>query len=102
AVGVDLFLHYDGTTWTSVTPPPAGVFSAGTWQALWGTSASDIWAAGINGAMAHYNGTTWTAVSDGGNHVFSLWGTSSSDVYAVGGLNNGAAANMMHYNGTSW
>ncbi len=71
---------------------------------VWGTSASDVFAAGGplgNGgssAMLHYDGTSWTTLAPGGTET--LWwthGTSDTDVWAVG--ENGR---ITHYDGTSF
>jgi hypothetical protein len=82
AVGtIGTILHYNGTTWSSV--------SSGTTQSLrgvWGTSASDVWAVGGSGTILHYNGTSWLSVTSGTRTqtLFGTWGTSSSNVWAVG------------------
>src|SRR5262249_27816784 len=34
-------------------------------KALWGTSATDVWAVGANGAIVHYDGKTWTPQKSG-------------------------------------
>ena len=60
---------------------------------LWGTSASDMWAFGIN-AAAHYDGSAWTTSSMFA--VTAATGTSASDIWAAG---DDAIA---HWDGTSW
>jgi hypothetical protein len=80
--GGGTILHFNGTTWSSV--------SSGTTQDLigvWGTFASDVWAVGTtNGTILHYNGTSWSSIASGTTQFLAgVWGTSSSDVWAVGG-----------------
>jgi len=91
-VGGTIF-HYDGASWSSVSP--------GTTQRLsgvWGSAASDVWAVGDNGTIVHYNGTSWSTVSSGTSQALvGVWGSSASDVWAVG--NSGT---ILHYDGTGW
>lgn len=87
----------------SITTVTAGTFvwssiPMDTLRGVWGTSASDVWAAGQNGAIVHYNGTSWSSVSSPTSQgLVSVWAASASDVWAVG--YSGA---IVHYNGTSW
>jgi hypothetical protein len=61
ASGYSIF-HYDGNLWTTLVQPA----HAGTaFQALWGTSASDVWVAGggVFGSateILHWDGANWT------------------------------------------
>lgn len=45
------FEHYDGTTWTISLPPRDVIY-----RGVHGTSATDIWAVGDDGAIAHFGG----------------------------------------------
>ena len=66
-------------------------------DAVWASSATDVWAATI-GTMLHYNGTTWSnAYVADDDSLSGVWGTGPSNVYAVG--QNGSIA---HFNGSSW
>jgi hypothetical protein len=67
-------------------------------QAIWGTSASDVWIGGSLGALVHYDGSTWSTVSGlGSGDISGIWGSSSTDVYVVN-----RAGEIWHYNGSSW
>jgi hypothetical protein len=65
-----LLAHYDGTTWTAVTPPALPGDVEG--DAVDDASPNDVWAVGTNlfpskrvgdvGVALHYNGTTWKSV----------------------------------------
>jgi hypothetical protein len=55
-----LVMHFDGTTWTKMPR-----VTTKNLYSVWGTSHSDVWAAGFNYSTAesvllHYNGSTWT------------------------------------------
>jgi hypothetical protein len=81
-----MMLHYDGTSWSTVSIGTVPIL----WS-IWGSSASNVWAVGDNGAILHYNGTSWSSASSPTLQLLnSVWGTSSSDVWAVGGYTVGA------------
>jgi hypothetical protein len=66
--------------------------------AVWGSSQTDVFAVGRNGAIVHYDGTAWTAESPGrAGHLYDVWGSGPNNVYGVGetGL-------VMDYDGASW
>ena len=67
--------------------------------ALWGTSPSDVFAAGASGAVAHYDGAAWsTSVIAGTSaNLSGLWGSAHDDVYAVG-----SGGTIAHYDGRAW
>ena len=67
--------------------------------AIWGTSATDVFAVGNLGIILHYNGTAWLPMSSGisGADLTAVWGISPAEVYAVG-----FAGNILKYNGTNW
>jgi hypothetical protein len=71
---------------------PAG---SDNFNAVWGSSETDVFAVGDSGKVFHFNGTTWSLMAS--NTVlplYGVWGTSDSDVFAVG--KNGT---IIHYNG---
>ena len=68
--------------------------------AVWGSSGSDVFAAGSNTTLLHFNGTSWSVVFSGGTPPIDLtgiWGTSGSDVFLVGEFGV-----IVHYDGTTW
>ncbi|HVD61074.1 MAG TPA: hypothetical protein VNC11_09415 [Gemmatimonadaceae bacterium] len=85
-----------GQSWTAV--PSGTVMNI---RAVWGSSAANVWAVGIDfgGAVQHYDGSTWSKVQTNKNTVLlkAVWGSSASDVWAVGD-----AQTIMHFNGTGW
>ncbi|MDF2692356.1 MAG: hypothetical protein K0S65_739 [Labilithrix sp.] len=62
-------------------------------RSIWGSSASDVWAVGVDGHTRHTDITTtdagvptWTVVDSQTSFDFwRVWGSSGSDVWAVGG-----------------
>jgi hypothetical protein len=72
--------HYDGTAWARMTLP-SGV---GVLHGIWGSSASDVFSVGDDGAVLHYDGTAWTLTRPTGRILLGVWGSSPSDVFAVG------------------
>jgi hypothetical protein len=71
-------------------------------SAIWGSSASDVWAVGVEGSAAHFDGQSWSTVNTGlpqvdSSTLFAITGTGPSDVWAVGRLGM-----VAHYDGTGW
>jgi hypothetical protein len=82
----------DGWCW--VYPLPHG----NTLRAIWGASASDIWAVGDGGTLMHWDGVRWsTTLGDTRQRWFALWGSSATDVWVVG-----LAGAIQRFNGTAW
>jgi hypothetical protein len=99
-------LHYDGSSWTSMTSP-AAVGTCGI-SGVWGTSPTNVFATvgGYSGcsSVLHYDGYLWSVVltlPEPGDNEFpalnDVWGSGPSDVYAAGydGL-------LAHFNGSTW
>jgi hypothetical protein len=81
-----------GERWTSVTT------LARFPTALFGLGASDIWAAGVAGAMWHWDGARWHDVPTGtDDDLLALWGSRPDDVWA-GGI-DGA---LLRWDGRGW
>lgn len=81
-------LHYDGTSWSSVS---SGLATNLALTDMWGTSSSNMWAVTsgypgeLGGTIRHYDGTTWVTVSSGtAPNFFRIWGTSPSNLWVVG------------------
>jgi len=68
--------------------------------AIWGSSATDVWAGGT-GLLQRKIGSTWATISHplSGTtaRILSISGVSSTDVWAVGDLGY-----TLHWEGTSW
>ena len=76
-----VFAKYDGTTWVET------VVGAASMYAVWGTSATDVYAVGQlgpNSAIEHYDGSTWSPVTVANAGILrAVWGT-GNEVFAMG------------------
>jgi hypothetical protein len=72
-------------------------------NAVWGSSATDIFAVGRDDTILHFDGSTWSPMKSGTtNCIFSdVWGTSPTDVFAVGTVDTTSGI-ILHYNGSDW
>lgn len=71
-------------------------------RALWGSSASDVWAVGEGGTALHWNGTSWRAVSAGtGANLTSVWVSNPGDAWAVGANPDGTSV-LLRWDGSQW
>ncbi|MFO0552182.1 MAG: hypothetical protein U0271_27595 [Polyangiaceae bacterium] len=84
------------------SPPPISVGAPPVSEALtavWGTSATDVYAAGEAGSILHFDGHAWAlqaTIQMGGD--VQLWGKGPKSVYARGP----GANTVAHYDGQSW
>jgi photosystem II stability/assembly factor-like uncharacterized protein len=93
---------YDGHTWIDYAcrfPPPEYGNQHGT--SLWGSSPTNVWGTGVQGALFRYSGDHWDYwIFQHSGIPFdldSLWGTSASNIYAVG-----ERGSILHYDGSTW
>lgn len=105
---VPIILHFDGTSWTSMSID--GV-KRGSLAAVSACSSSDVWAVGSQPDAEHWDGTRWQPVemaSPPPDHWVAFSGVAaidSSDVWAVGHLASRAGrgrAVIEHFDGASW
>lgn len=103
-------LHYDGTSWS------VALEGGMEFNAVWGTSASAVFAVGGNCLQTlvyRYDGATWAATAQNcgapGAHNWqytSVGGTTPTDVYAIGenkfGPGSSPATWVSHFDGQSW
>lgn len=66
---------------------------------IWGSSASDVWAAGSGGRLLHWDGREWLETC----HLTSaslarFWGFSSTDLWVTGN----SPEVLLHWNGLEW
>ncbi len=86
--------HWDGTTWTQLTPPSGSKRLRG----VWGAAADDVWVVGEDGTILHFDGAGWTQdVTLTAEILRAVWGTSASNVWAVG-----EGGVLLHHDGTAW
>jgi len=75
-----IYRYHDGT-WVQA----ADGLTTRDVRALWGSSASDVFASCDNGVILHYDGTAWEVQDTGtGLNLSSIWGSSGDDVFAAG------------------
>jgi hypothetical protein len=90
AVGGEWTQSDGAATWKRVANRPWAT-------AIWGASASDVWAAGERG-LEHWDGTQWGPVAGTeATPLFAVWGVSQNDVWAAG-----ASGHFLHYDGARW
>jgi hypothetical protein len=86
-------LRFDGTAWQAISGAGDNPL-----KAVWGTSASDVFAVGDNGAILHFDGTVITAMtSPTPETLVDVYGNASTDVFAVG-----LSGTILRYDGTEW
>lgn len=92
AVTAEEAYSFDGTTWNELGCPISDL------RAIWASSASDVFVAGVQGSIARYDGSSWVSwfPADGWG-LHALWGSGPSDVYAAGFLGK-----IFHYDGNDW
>jgi hypothetical protein len=96
-------LHYDGTTWSSMSKGTHDGFNA-----VWGSSGSDVFVVGATagGYALHYDGNSWSACPiEVRGYLNAIWGSSASDIFAAGYTWTDAYdyfGTILHYDGTSW
>jgi hypothetical protein len=98
---------YDGVSWKSLGVPP-GCSYRSYFRTVWGSSATDVYAAGYDwvdksgtkaGAIVyHFDGITWKALKLGNysSSMTAIWGSGPSDVFIFDDYN------VYHYDGLSW
>src|ERR1039457_5383014 len=109
-----VWLHYDGTTWTSgqlVKPGSSGQVLTTATLAL---SKSDVWAFGarvrsarMHAYAAHFDGVKWTATSvPGTGFIVASSAVRAGDVWAIegSGLLDPSAGRgaLVHWSGAKW
>jgi len=85
--------HWNGTSWSAMETAGACYL-----RAIWGSSASDVYAASNSGIIWHYNGSAWSS-TDLTDYppLTSIWGLSSSLIYAAG-----EGTDVYRFDGISW
>jgi hypothetical protein len=104
--------HWDGSSWTDLSPKYAEAFLGNpiygwTPTRVFGLSAQDVWIVGSKdssaeapgrGFIMHKSGGLWSGLWPSDSQPFlSIWGSSASDIW-VGGVDKW----MRHYNGSTW
>jgi hypothetical protein len=100
AIGKSYVIHWDGSSWTHMSPPQLGFGEV--LRAVEAISPNDVWAVGKydNVGVAtplfwHWDGSSWTQHA-GPAFARDLFAFASDDLYAIGG------GDLMHWNGSGW
>ena len=102
-----VILHHDGQTWSEQFRTNQVLLGG-----LWGSSATEVFAAGnptagstSPGLVLRYNGSAWSDMGPNQefDHYLALWGTSPGDLLAAGWFDAIPANGLIrHFNGTEW
>jgi hypothetical protein len=102
----DVAVHWNGATWTDLSPASAGQ-PLGL-KPVWGVASNDVWA-GNRGSFFHWNGTAWTAVlttpplASSDMNMGGIWGATSNDVWALGDFPaSHAFLGILRWDGSVW
>jgi hypothetical protein len=122
-----LVMHYNGTSWKSMSAPSVGN-GANELNGVLALAPNDVWAVGFSTPEAppkevatltlieHYDGTSWTVVPSPNvgpnsiyqsNRLFGLAANSPTDIWAFGSYFAASGSEwqmtlLMHWDGTSW
>jgi hypothetical protein len=90
------FLHWDGTSWTDLSPGGSGRFFF-----AWGTG-QDVYFGGPN--VYQYDGTQVTSVIIGADYFYDVWPVASNRAYIGGcvGPSSCSAGVIYSFDGTTW
>jgi hypothetical protein len=89
-----IFLN-DGTRWVNFT---SSQFSAVNFNALWGSSVTNIYTVGSLGTILLFNGVSWDyIVSPTTLTLYSIWGSAPNNVFAGGEIGT-----LLNFDGNTW
>lgn len=112
-VGLGLFVHWDGVTWTAV--PGQAIGTSFVVHAVDCVAADDCWSVGwvtspgsLLPATEHWDGTSWSLISSpqqSGVLLQSISCVATNDCWAVGqdeGSPDPSPSFVIHWDGTAW
>jgi Divergent InlB B-repeat domain len=99
AVGSNIALHWDGSSWTPAKLPRSPVH----FYDLWGSATDDVWAVGP-GVAVHWDGSGWSEIAlPAGGTFWSVSGSGASDVWILGTESFEPMQPIaLHWDGRSW
>lgn len=90
--GVILVSHDAGSTWQRMDSAVQADLTA-----VWGLSATDVYAVGARGALIHYDGQAWRRVQvPSVDPLLGIWGLDATHIYAVG------TSTALRFDGSTW
>ena len=111
----NLVEHWNGTTWSVVASPDAGIDDS--LRSVSAVGATDVWAVGdyfentVSGSLVltlavHFDGKRWSIVASpsptSDDNLAAVAAVAARDVWAVGGSGGSPAGLVEHWNGTRW
>ncbi|MBW1757481.1 MAG: hypothetical protein JRD92_17005 [Deltaproteobacteria bacterium] len=90
------FGHFNGASWSAITPPPR----AGNtyYSKVWSVGPSAAFVVGVPGRVSFWDGNDLTDMTSGTTSALTgVWGVSETEMFAVT-----AQGDFRRYNGTSW
>jgi hypothetical protein len=103
-------IHYDGRTFcqSGESYLRLDLDQSALW-AIWGSSATDIWAVGKLGAAVRWDGKTWrpTKLNDEGDDLVAITGTGPENLYVLADAGAGLfrsirGGDLLNWNGSQW
>jgi hypothetical protein len=93
-------VRFNGTAWTVQATAPGSA----SLLAIFGVSATEAYASGVNGIVMRYDGTTWTAMTSAPSTstLYGIWMTGSTSLLTVGAGATGTTGVGYSSNGSSW
>lgn len=91
--------HFDGSGWSETALPD------GTPLLVWvyGFSATDVFAVGLDGAAVRWDGATWSALDTGTDEdLWGVFGFSNDDLWVVGGDADVGDPLILHWDGAAF
>jgi hypothetical protein len=99
-------VHWNGTSWTVSYN---GASTAYWFEAVGGSSSTDVWVSGpglsASCPMLHWNGTTWTSITPPLTTfcAYAIYSAGPNNVWFAGSADaTGHVGAIFHWNGTSW
>lgn len=93
AVGTELS-HWTGTGWATIPTPTPAI----TMRAIWGASATNVFAVGDSGTILRWNGSVWTQmISNTTRGLYGIHGRAANDIWVTGGFGT-----LLHFDGATW
>ena len=93
-------LKRSGSTWVkdASTGKGSGIFDTNHLYAVWGSSATSVYAAGRGGVVLHYDGKQWRGLVSGATpDLADVWGGGATDILAVG-----EGGHILRFDGKQW
>ena len=93
-------VHWNGSEYQTI---PVNINFGSPAFKTWGTSSSDFYMVGMNGAIAHYNGTSWSLMTSNTTcQLDDIYGTDANHIWATGTTIADGHCVVLQCNGSTW